>query len=530
VYLPAAGEWVEADGSDGRIVMLDAFEAVNWWLTLTNTGNYEPLNVVPTWSLAGCDTDPRSIGVGQSVNVYCDTTMAATITATAGGSETLYGLSASDPATVTLRPVPESRVGINLEVMDRNGVWTSGGDLGGGRLPDDPIPVYLPTDIITWRVTLRNLDSRDANNLIIQGVGLPGCDTAITTLAAGATTSFTCTSTETTRTQRIAELFANGQVYASNQATVDIIPPSGGVPTATIDLLVLDSGIGKYVDADDSDRLVPNVLTGKTVFWRVVVVNTGTVALTGVTIGDTQTACGPIDINGLAVGGTITQDCTTTALYNRRSENRASNSGMIERTITMRATNMATASDIARVFIAQPASIGDQVWYDTDGSDTMNGDERGQPGVVVYLYLGGVEVANTTTDADGRYLFNNLLPGEYTVTFAIPSGNFVTTGPARATSLGLALTGSLATVRVTVSSGDIRPDISIGVRAQAADTPATPVTTATPPPAPTVPLRAGLPKTGTDARNLLEAAGLVSLLGVGFVLLGRRRKTATLPE
>jgi LPXTG-motif cell wall-anchored protein len=858
-------------------VMLDAGVDVSWLLTLTNTGDFPLFNVEPVWSLAGCDVAPRDLAVGASVTIACTTIMGATNTATAGGSEAVYGLSATDPATVTLRPVPESRVYIKLDVQDRNGVWTSGGDPGGRGLLPDPIPVYLKTDTITWRVTLGNFDDRPANNLTIQGVGLPGCDTTIASLAGGATTSFTCTSSETARTQRIAELFANGQVYTSNQATVDIalnltehlavdaqvrsstatgdghtfvtgtplewliviantgsdaltgvsahdavptsidltgcirsdgaaagsplqpagtitcsipftameggadrtitatatrstndtvtandgtsysaftpaltarltvLDPSTGLyveadasdgltpkllsgglvqwraiiantgtmdltdvqptwssnsscdravrslaagttitincsttvtgdqietlnatsaafnlatsnsasiaifhpslavslkvadaptsaryieadasdslrgnytagdtiawrvtvtnsgdmaltsitvttpgltgcaqviarlaagasttidcattattsltsnataatanvttqsntalvnvlalPSATIDLLVLDPATGKYVDADDRDHLVPNVLAGKTVYWRVIVKNTGTVDLTAVAIGDTETACGPIDANGLAVGATLTQECTTTALYNRRAENRAENSGIIERTITMRATGMAAASDIARVFIAQPASIGDQVWYDTDGSDTMNGDERGQPGVVVHLYFNGIEIAHTTTDADGRYHFNNLLPGEYTVTFVIPSGNFITTGPARATSLGLSLAGGLATVHVTVSSGDIRPDISIGVRAQAVDLPVntptttTPATAPTPPPPPTVPPRAGLPKTGTDPRNLLEIAGLVSLIGIGFVVLARRRKTTPL--
>ena len=44
-------------------------------------------------------------------------------------------------------------------------------------------------------------------------------------------------------------------------------------------------------------------------------------------------------------------------------------------------------------------------------------------GVKVELYLGsGVKVAETTTGANGAYLFNNLAPGEYYVKFIKPAG------------------------------------------------------------------------------------------------------------
>ena len=70
-----------------------------------------------------------------------------------------------------------------------------------------------------------------------------------------------------------------------------------------------------------------------------------------------------------------------------------------------------------------PAKLGDRVWEDLNGDGVQDGGEPGIPGVKVTLYDadGGV-VATTITDGSGNYLFDNLIPGEYTVHFERPSG------------------------------------------------------------------------------------------------------------
>ncbi|MEV4776959.1 SdrD B-like domain-containing protein [Microbacterium sp. LWH12-1.2] len=64
-------------------------------------------------------------------------------------------------------------------------------------------------------------------------------------------------------------------------------------------------------------------------------------------------------------------------------------------------------------------SVGDYVWLDTDRDGIQEAGERPLPGVEVILYDGeGVEVARTTTDSDGYYVFTDLTPsGEYTIQF-----------------------------------------------------------------------------------------------------------------
>jgi hypothetical protein len=73
-----------------------------------------------------------------------------------------------------------------------------------------------------------------------------------------------------------------------------------------------------------------------------------------------------------------------------------------------------------------PASIGDFVWEDTNGNGLQ---DVGEPGILeVEVTLTGtdgtgapVSLATTTTDEDGAYLFENLVPGSYTVRFIAPN-------------------------------------------------------------------------------------------------------------
>ncbi len=66
------------------------------------------------------------------------------------------------------------------------------------------------------------------------------------------------------------------------------------------------------------------------------------------------------------------------------------------------------------------ASIGDLVWWDADGSGTVNGGESGIDNVTLDLYTGacpgiGAPLATATTSGGGVYIFNNLSPNTYCV-------------------------------------------------------------------------------------------------------------------
>ena len=77
-----------------------------------------------------------------------------------------------------------------------------------------------------------------------------------------------------------------------------------------------------------------------------------------------------------------------------------------------------------------PASIGDFVWEDMNANGQQDIDEPGIEGVTVSLSdqngdvvfdADGVSVAPVLTGPNGEYLFDNLVPGEYIVTFTQPN-------------------------------------------------------------------------------------------------------------
>ena len=67
-------------------------------------------------------------------------------------------------------------------------------------------------------------------------------------------------------------------------------------------------------------------------------------------------------------------------------------------------------------------SIGDFVWYDLNANGIQDAGEPGIAGATVLLTYPNISTLTTTTDANGNYLFSNLAPGTYSVTFPTTSG------------------------------------------------------------------------------------------------------------
>jgi large repetitive protein len=73
-------------------------------------------------------------------------------------------------------------------------------------------------------------------------------------------------------------------------------------------------------------------------------------------------------------------------------------------------------------------SIGDYVWEDTNKNGQQDAGELPVAGVTVNLLdASGAVIATTTTDASGKYLFSNLVSGNYQVQFVSPAGKNFTT-------------------------------------------------------------------------------------------------------
>ena len=65
------------------------------------------------------------------------------------------------------------------------------------------------------------------------------------------------------------------------------------------------------------------------------------------------------------------------------------------------------------ILYIKPAKVGDLAWLDENGNGLLDGEEKRLPGVTIALVQNGQTMYETTTDAYGYYLLDNVYPGEY---------------------------------------------------------------------------------------------------------------------
>lgn len=91
-------------------------------------------------------------------------------------------------------------------------------------------------------------------------------------------------------------------------------------------------------------------------------------------------------------------------------------------TVTIGTNEVQNSIDAGLVFTAA-GSIGNRVWRDQNSNGIQDADERGLKDVAVTLFDdSGTVIDRTVSDEDGRYQFNGLVAGTYTVRFAAPRG------------------------------------------------------------------------------------------------------------
>lgn len=86
--------------------------------------------------------------------------------------------------------------------------------------------------------------------------------------------------------------------------------------------------------------------------------------------------------------------------------------------ITLLMGKLSSDNDIG---IGAPGKLGDFVWFDKNKNGLQDGDEPGLSGLKISLYQFNKKIDETTTDNFGRYSFDNVYPGEYTLEVDIPS-------------------------------------------------------------------------------------------------------------
>lgn len=114
--------------------------------------------------------------------------------------------------------------------------------------------------------------------------------------------------------------------------------------------------------------------------------------------------------------------------------------------------------------MVQLASIGDRVWADTNGNGIQDSGEVGKSGVTVSLInSAGAVVATTTTGADGKYIFNGVFPGTYTVQFTAPAGTGFTAQDAGGDAVDSDAGTNGITSSIIVKSGDAITSVDAGL-------------------------------------------------------------------
>ncbi len=117
--------------------------------------------------------------------------------------------------------------------------------------------------------------------------------------------------------------------------------------------------------------------------------------------------------------------------------------------------------------VFKPASLGDTVWNDVNQNGIQDPSEAGVPGVTVTLYnAAGTAIATATTDAQGKYSFTNLTPGDYSIGVSnLPLGATVTMADQGADNAADSdinpTTGRSAPV--TLAAGDNNPTLDAGI-------------------------------------------------------------------
>jgi protocatechuate 3,4-dioxygenase beta subunit len=198
-------------------------------------------------------------------------------------------------------------------------------------------------------------------------------------------------------------------------------------------------------------------------------------------------------------------------------------------------------------------AVGDYVWRDRDHDGVQDPEEAPVSGITVTLLnpdltpavdANGNVVSTVVTDGNGRYVFDNLLPGDYVIRFGNlpPDFEFTIPGSGGPSDSNAAATGLTPVFTLSPTAPDVRPvtgadgvtqasfinpTIDAGIWNPLVDS-AVPTTTA--PPSTTLPRTGGtppgvgLPRTGSDVADLVVLATLILGAGALIVAITRRRR------
>ena len=404
------------DAADGTALQLDRYgDTAIYTYKVTNTGLAYLVNMVVTDDKLGTIGTIASLAPGASATLTASaaltttTTNIATVTAkpTTKSGDAIPGVPSVTDTDDAVVLVPEQTAtigdrvwidadgdgiqdvdeiglgGVTVTLKEANGtvVATKTTDGNGNYLFTDVVPgtytvvFTAPTD---WTFTTMDAGSDDAvdsdANLVTGAVSV--------TVAAGAT-----------------DLTIDaGLKLADGVAAIQIVKTAGNAPDGTT--LRTDT-------------------IGELVTYTYKVTNTGRTYLKDVTVTDNK--LGTIGtVTGLLAPGASATLTKAAAISVDTTNIGTVNGTPCDENGTVLNTDNVSATDDAVVDVPdEPAAIGDRAWIDLDGNGVQDAGEPGLPGVIVTLQDStGADIATTMTDENGNYLFADVNPGNYTVTFA----------------------------------------------------------------------------------------------------------------
>ncbi|WP_198320983.1 SdrD B-like domain-containing protein [Azohydromonas aeria] len=487
VWLDANGNGVQDSGEAGvsgvKVTLVGATGAALQTATTDASGNYLFTALTPgTYSVrfdlstlpAGYVATARDAGGNDALDSDADAATGATaqVTLASGQAERSLDLG-----------IKAGSLGIDVEKLVR-GEYTTPGNGGGteGLSPGfwKTHSVYGSAGLSGWPETGL---SADASYAALFGVPAAGTATLYQALSTGgggmaalmrqsaaallnaANPYVDYLYTREQIVSMVQKAFATGDYatpanlfQAQNSLGADLsTPATGGASTV----------ITADVDADTAGS-GPVVPVGGKAVYTYVVKNTGTVALSNVTLGDDRLSGitftgGDANANGrLDAGETWTYRASETVTSGLTYGGTATVTGTD-------ATSGQKVSDSDAAWLSTPAaplqSIGDRVWLDANANGLQDAGEEGLAGVTVQLRnTAGTVLQTAVTDANGNYAFN-VGTGSYVVGIVTPTG-WLLSGKDKGTNDALDSDfdpTTKVTAAVTVASGQHVQSVDAGL-------------------------------------------------------------------
>jgi uncharacterized repeat protein (TIGR01451 family)/LPXTG-motif cell wall-anchored protein len=188
--------------------------------------------------------------------------------------------------------------------------------------------------------------------------------------------------------------------------------------------------------------LTPEVNVGDLVRYEIAVTNIGNVTLSNVQVTDALVPDCDRTFGAIIIPGeTVTYACAIANVV-AGFENVAVVTGMPPTPTSGEEPLPVEATDRALVVVILDGSIGDLVWNDVNENGIQDSGEKGIAGALVKLTLPDSTTLNTTTDADGNYLFTGLPAGEYTVELILGTAVLAAGGDIQVVTAGFFSIGS----------------------------------------------------------------------------------------